>query len=128
MPPMRPPKGAMAKAKKGTLKRLLKILFKKFSWQLIFSAICIVLYSLANIASSIFMSLITSTLENFLVDPENINPWPTLIGILIGVGVIYAIGLFAAFGYNLTMSITSQKFLNYLRKEITAFQLLQMGV
>ena len=114
---MRPPKGKMMKAKKGTLARLLKLLFKKFKWQLLFSAICIILYSIGNIASSVFMSLITSTLETYLMD-TTINPWPTLIGILIGVGIIYLIGLFAAFGYNLTMSITSQKFLNYLRKEM----------
>ncbi len=118
MPPVRPPKGKMQRAKKGTLKRLLKELFSKFKWQLIFSAICIILYSVANISSSVFMTLITGTLEKYVIDPANINPWPTLIGILIGVGVIYIVGLFSAFGYNLTMSITSQKFLNYLRKKM----------
>ena len=114
---MRAPKGKFEKAKKGTLKRLLKLLFKNFRWQIIFSAICIVLYSVGNISSSIFMSLITNTLQSAVADPS-INPWPTLIGILIGVGIIYAIGLFSAFGYNLTMSITSQKFLNLLRKQM----------
>ena len=118
MPPgPRRPRGQLGKAKKGTLARLLKQLFKLYKGRLILSAIFIVLYSLGNIASSLFMSLITSTLQNKIEHPE-VDAWTPLIAILIGVGVIYIIGMISSFGYSLIMAITSQRFLNHLRKQM----------
>ena len=119
MPPVRAPKGKLETAKKGTLKRLLKILFKNYRFQLIFSAICIVLYSLGNIASSVFMSVVTNTLES--ATTGRISPsqaWSSMITTLIVIGIIYIIGMASAYGYNYTMSVTSQRFLNTLRKQM----------
>jgi len=114
MPPMRAPKGKLEKAKKGTLKRLLKALFKDYKWHLFASAIFIILYSLGNIASSVFMSLITNTLEGAI--ETKTNPWPTLQVILIVIGAIYLVGLISAFAYTRIMAIVTQKFLNTMRK------------
>ena len=52
-------KGAHGKAKKGTLGRLLKLLFKDFTWQMIVCMICIILTSISNFTSSIFVKNIT---------------------------------------------------------------------
>ena len=58
MPPVRIKE--RARAKKGTMKRLLKQLFKLYPFQLITSAICIVFNILANLSSSVFTKLITN--------------------------------------------------------------------
>ena len=107
------PKGSAQGAKKGTMKRLIKILFKEYKWQLIFSIICIVLYALGNIASSLFIKTITNTLETSI--KGGVNPWPQLTKILIVVGVVYIVGMLASFGYTRMMAIVTQKYLNTLR-------------
>ena len=58
MPPIRIRE--RARAKKGTLKRLMKELFKRFPGQLIVSALCIVFNIFANLCSSLFMNFITT--------------------------------------------------------------------
>ena len=60
MPPVRIRE--RARAKKGTLKRLLKMLFKLYPGELILSLFCLLFNVFGNLSSSIFVSLCTSTL------------------------------------------------------------------
>ena len=126
MPPVRIKE--RARAKKGTLKRLLKELFKRYPGQLIVSALCIVFNIFANLSSSIFMNFVTKVLSVCILDHTNplVGSHPTeamgitlntnvtvLVGILIG---IYTFGVFASWFWNRTMAIVTQKFMNIFRK------------
>lgn len=110
-------KGAHGKAKKGTLGRLLKLLFKDFTWQIIVCMICIILTSISNFTSSIFVKNITEVITRGVRD-VSYNPINDLIILLIIMGSIYLLGLISSFTYNYVMGITTQKFLNKIRKEM----------
>lgn len=108
------------KAKKGTIKRLVKMLFKEYKWQLIISMVCIIITSCGNFASSLFVRNITDTLEYAI--RNHLNPWNlehenlhSLTTLMIYLGIFYLIGLLASFTWNYTMAITTQKFLNSIR-------------
>lgn len=116
MPPMRNPKGKAGAAKKGTMKRLIKILFHNYKWWLILSFICIILYSFGNLASSIFIKEITNVLTTSIEQGK--NPWDRLTIILIVVGSIYIVGLVSSFGYTRIMAVVTQKYLNTLRIQL----------
>ena len=60
MPPVR--MRERGKTKKGTMKRILKQLFKLYPWQLILSLICLIFNVFGNISSSVFVSLATASL------------------------------------------------------------------
>ncbi len=126
MPPIRIKE--RARAKKGTMKRLLKELFKRYPGQLIASALCIVFNIFANLSSSIFMNFVTKVLTVCIKDGTNpltgshraaamgitLNTNVTvLVGILIG---IYSFGVFASWFWNRTMAIVTQKYMNIFRK------------
>ena len=116
-----------APAKKGTFKRLVKQLFKRFPGELIFSAFCIVFNVFGNVCSSVFANFVTTCISNSVL--TNTNPFTesqtfttmgitltaTLPTLLIGLGVIYTIGIFASWGWNRTMAIVTHKYLNEFR-------------
>ena len=126
MPPIRIKQ--RGRAKKGTLKRLMKELIKRYPAQLIISGLCIIFNIFANISSSIFMGAVTKTLTtaietqvNPLVGILNIKymgiPLKTNITYLIlALAIIYGIGVFASWFWNRTMAIVTQKFMNEFRK------------
>ena len=113
---MKSPKGKAGKAKKGTFRRLIKELFSSYKWPIIIAMIFIIVAAVSNFTSSIFVKNITSAIETSL--RTGTDPWVQLVPILIEVGIIYIAGLIGSFVWNLTMGITTQKFLNYLRKKV----------
>ena len=116
------------RAKKGTLKRLVKELFTRYPVQLIVSALCIIFNIFANLCSSLFMGFVTSVLIDGIQKGENpfegshtavamglqINT--NVKQLLIALIVIYSIGVFASWFWNRTMAIVTQKFMNVFRK------------
>ena len=126
MPPVRIRE--RGKTKTGTLKRLIKELFKRFPAQLIVSALCIIFNIFANVCSSLFMGVVTLTLStgiqnglNPLVDPVPVKYLgipinTTVINLIIALVIIYSIGVFASWFWNRTMAIVTQKFMNVFRK------------
>ena len=127
MPPVR--MRERGKAKKGTLKRLLKELFKRFPAQLIVSALCIIFNIFANVCSSLFMGVVTNTLTQGIKNGQNpltdtveitylgIPGIKANVTILVGVLIaIYTLGIFASWFWNRTMAIVTQKFMNVFRK------------
>ena len=127
MPPVRIKE--RGKAKKGTMKRLLKMLFKQFPAQLVISLICLVFNVIGNLSSSIFASLTTTALVNAVkggFDPfKDVYAVETVFGfnvntnvfyLLVILGSIYVVGIFASWTWNRTMAIVTQRFLNYFRK------------
>ena len=126
MPPVRIRE--RGKTKKGTLKRLIKELFKRFPAQLIVSALCIIFNIFANVCSSLFMGVVTLTLStgiqnglNPLVDPVPVKYLgipinTTVTNLIIALVIIYTIGVFASWFWNRTMAIVTQRFMNVFRK------------
>ena len=115
------------RAKKGTLKRLLKLLVKQYPVRLIVVFVCIVINVFTNLCSSIFANLITNCLS--VAVPSNQNPFAgtykvvamnitfntNITRLLIAMGIIYAVGIFAAWFWNRSMAIITQKFMNSMR-------------
>ena len=120
------------RAKKGTIARLLKQLFKRYPGRLIFTAICVMFNVIGNMCSSIFVGLVTSIVTRSIelnVDPFDISAKieADAMGgsihlatnakvLLIVMGVMYIIGVLATWGWNRTMAITTHEFLNDFRK------------
>ena len=59
------------KPKKGTVKRLIKSLWKNFKFGLIISLISLILSIGVNLCGSVFASLITEVLTKAIVSGEN---------------------------------------------------------
>ncbi len=134
MPPVRIKEHA--RAKKGTMRRLVKELFKLYPARLILCAICIIFNVFANLCSSVFSGLIAGTLTSGLItnikagttfNPFDFNAmYTTSIGsfefqsnipvLLIFMGSIYAVGVLAAWWWNRSMAIITQNYLNHFRK------------
>ena len=128
MPPIRIRE--RARAKKGTLKRLVKELFKRYPGELIVSAICIIFNIAANLCSSLFMNFVTTILTKAI--KEGGNPFDIharfeamAMGITLKTNVtilliilisIYTFGVFASWFWNRTMAIVTQKYMNVFRK------------
>ena len=135
MPPVR--MRERGRAKKGTMKRLLKILFKKYPVQLCISAFCVVFNVITNLCSSIFAGLISGVLTQGIIshggpfNPFTPEEFHTLYEaqvfggsftikanvpiLLIVMGCIYFAGVFASWGWSRTMAVTTQKYMNEFR-------------
>ena len=132
MPPVRIRE--RSRAKKGTMKRLLKKLFNEFPLRLIFSGICIVFNVAANLCSSIFAGLISGVLASGIIanrgayNPMDISRfyeaevfggsfkvYTNIPILLIIMASIYFAGVFASWGWNRIMAVTTQRFMNKFR-------------
>ena len=110
----RPPKPQI---KKGTTKRLLRYLGKKYTASFIFVIICIILSSVASIAGSLFLQ----TLIDDHITPLLSTPEPVFTGLLGAIGtmaLIYLIGVITGYLYNRIMATISQGVLRDIRDEM----------
>ena len=115
------------RAKKGTLSRLLKQLFKLYPWKLAFVFICLLFNVFANLCASIFANFITNIVTNalsanknpfvgkFRVEGMGISITSNVTILIITLAIIYLISIFAAWYWNRTMAIITQEFLNDFR-------------
>ena len=126
-----PPGGARirerGRAKKGTFKRLIKLLFKQFPIRLIIVFVCIVINVFTNLCSSVFANFITNSLSEAIrlgknpfsdlvtVTAMDITLTTNVLRLLTAMAIIYAVGIFAAWYWNRSMAIITQKFMNYMR-------------
>ena len=131
-----PPKRQWMKPKKGTIKRLMKSLWKNFKWQLIISLVALILSIVTNLSASVFASLITEVLTkaivarsadasinaftgSFDVSLLNFVPLKTNVTeLLIVLGIIYLVGVLCSWGWTRTMAVVTQKYLNLFRIEM----------
>ena len=129
MPPVRIRE--RGRAKKGTMKRILKQLFKLYPAQLIISLICLIFNVLGNISSSVFVSLATNALTTagvLGVDPFvgkfevmstfGFSMYTNVTYLVVILASIYTVGIFASWTWNRTMAIVTHKFLNSFRKKM----------
>ena len=138
MPPKMPQgrrgqSGPPQKAKKGTLKRLLSMLFSKNKKLLIIIFTCIVISAITGVTSSIFLNKVLNQLTYAigLINPEKdsgiapipiIDAWntilPTLIQIFIIMICVYAASVVCSFLYTRLTAVLTQKFLHQVRTGI----------
>ena len=126
-----PPRRQWAKPKKGTIKRLLKTLWKNFKFGLIISLIALILSIVTNLSGSVFASLITEVLtkaisegRNAFTDTFDINLLNmiaikgNLTTLIIALASIYAVGVLCSWTWTRTMAVVCQKYLNIFRIEM----------
>lgn len=120
------------RAKKGTMTRLIKELFKRYPGKLTVAALCIAFNAVANLCSSVFVGLVTGVLASAI--KTNTNPFDihnrleaSVMGgsfhvstnatfLLILMGVVYALGIFCSWWWTRTMAIVTQSYMNDFRK------------
>ena len=126
-----PPRRQWAKPKKGTVKRLIKTLWKNYKLELIISLIALVLSIFTNLSGSVFAGMITRVLTSAIVNSKNAWTDTFLVKILvipdvpvnlttliIALIIIYSIGVLCSWTWTRTMAVVCQKYLNIFRIEM----------
>ncbi len=109
--------GPRPKAKKGTLKRLLKLLFTQNKAQLIGASICLVLAGITGVANSIFLQEILVLIERGVKTSLG-EVWAGLVTIFVTMGVVYSTCLICNFLQTRLMAVITQKFLHQMRTAV----------
>jgi len=100
--------------KKGTLGRLLKLLFKQNKALLITVFICLTISAVVSVASSVFLKNLIDVIRVGLKDGLD-SVWLSLVTIFVTMGGVYGIGVLGSFTYTRLMAILTQKFLHQIR-------------
>ncbi len=109
--------GPRPKAKKGTLKRLLKLLFTRNKAHLIGVSICLLLAGITGVANSIFLQEILLLIERGIA--TNLGEvWTGLVTIFITMGVVYSTCVICNFLQTRLMAVVTQKFLHQMRTAV----------
>ena len=115
------PKGAI---KKGTLKRLLKTVFKYYKWQLVAVIICILLSSVGSLVSSVYMQQLVDKVITPVLDPKTSTTFAdvrgTFIGLILMMVIVYSIVVLTAFLHTRIMATVTQGMLYHLRTDMFA--------
>lgn len=105
------------KIRKGTVKRLLDYIKRNYKKQFIAVFICIIISSIASVASSLFLQ----TLIDNYITPLLEVPNPVFTGLLKMLGImaiIYALGIVTGYLYNRLMAVVAQGVLKDIRDEM----------
>ncbi|MCR4879857.1 MAG: ABC transporter ATP-binding protein/permease [Bacilli bacterium] len=102
-------------APKGTLKRLLKDLFKKYKFLLIIVMVCLAINAATNFSASIFIKNFTDTLTEAVKTSNWEEGWNRIIFLSILLGSIYLLGVLASLAWNLILVHITQNYLNETR-------------
>ena len=120
-------KGVPQKAKKGTLKRLLGMLFAQNKKLLIAICVCIVVSSVTGVASSFFLKTLLGIINDglLLISEDGLTGsqafdkvLPSLITVFIVMGSVYLVNVICSFVYTRLGAILTQKFLHQTRTSI----------
>ncbi len=117
---------APQKAKKGTLKRLLSMLYHQNKGLLIITLVCIVLTGIASSLSSVFLTKLLTELEGGLqlissgmsTDSVFVKIFPSVLTVILTMAGIYLISVISSFLYTRFMAILTQKFLHQTRTAV----------
>jgi len=106
------------RAKKGTLKRIIKLLFSYYPRLVPLTIVCILFSSIVSSIPSLFIQNVTAVIEKYVRSgdwtgaKEEILP---LIGILVG---LYVLSLISITVYHQLMAVITQGFLSKLRQQM----------
>ncbi|MBQ4098383.1 MAG: ABC transporter ATP-binding protein, partial [Clostridia bacterium] len=120
--PMRGGRGGMKggprpKAKKGTLKRLLGLLFKTNGKLLGVVFFCLIVSAVVSVSSSIFLENLIIQIGRGLIEGLD-AVWGSLVQIFITMGCVYVAGILCNFTYSRLMAIITQNFLHKVRTNV----------
>ena len=105
--------------KKGVLKRILKLLFKTYPWQMALVCVCIVIVSFSSTIAGIFMNKFILHIEDALDGTRGVDAVFKDISLLVVIMLsIYALGWLCNFVYTRIMAIVTQSFLDTLRRQM----------
>ncbi len=108
------------KAKKGTFKRLLVMLFRDYKVLLLFVAIGLVISSIAGSVGGLFLNNIYTALDDYLI--RNIitvdQAFATIVKTLVVLGCVYIINVISTILFNQAGAVLTQKFLRDLRNKL----------
>jgi ATP-binding cassette, subfamily B, multidrug efflux pump len=109
--------GRKSKNPMKTLKRLLGYVFKEYKFQFLFVVICILISSLATVASTLFLKTLIDDYITPCLGQSNPNFGPLLktIGMM---AIIYYIGTFSTYLYNRIMIVVAQGSLKKIRDDM----------
>ena len=105
------------KAKKGTLSRLLKMLFKSNGKLLAIVFTCLIISAIISVSSSIFLERLILEIGRGLREGMSAVQ-NTLLTIFIIMGVVYFAGILSNFLYTRLMATLTQKFLHEIRTQM----------
>ncbi len=109
--------GPRPKAKKGTLKRLLNMLFEQNKRYLIITFICLFLAAVTGVANSIFLEYFL-TLINEGVQTNLNTVLDRLIKLFLMMGAVYGVCILSNFIQTRLMAIITQRFLHQVRTKV----------
>jgi len=130
MPPKMPrgmKDGARGAAKKGTLTRLLKMLFTQNKGLMAAIMVCLTVTAVTRVASSVFLTNLLKQLQIALDYIKNSGytaeqafnaVWPTLMMIFVIMGVVYGLNILCSYIYTRLGAILTQKFLHQTRTNL----------
>ena len=115
------------KAKKGTLKRVLKFLVKYYKPYLFLVGVCLVISALVNSISSVFtqtfLTYVNEGIDIFKVSGKDVAlnvVYPKIIKLVITLMCVYLVGLICNFLWTRTMAKVTQGTLDNMRNEMFA--------
>ncbi len=100
----------------ATVKRLLSY-FRNYRIQMVFVVICIILATVASVASSLFIKTLIDDYITPLIGVSDPN-FSALLGALAVMAVIYLTGIFSSLFYNRTMAKVTQNILKDIRSSM----------
>ncbi len=112
---MRMPKGAI---KKGTLPRLLKMLFKHYKWQTVIVLVCLFLNAFGSLISSVFIKTLIDTVITPGISAGFDAVQAQLTGLIIAMAVAYGIVILSSFFMNRIGAVITQGMLYHLRMDM----------
>ncbi len=110
--------GKMPKAKKGTLPRLIKMLFKEYKLYLSIAIFCVIFSTVASTSASLFLNQIISRIEEGLKIGWVAETSKSILSIIALMAFIYVVGIIATFMQTRIMAVVTQGFLNSTRKKM----------
>lgn len=109
--------GAHGKAKKGTTRRLIKMVCKGHPLGVFLCLFFVVVMAVGTVASPILVERITSLVSDSIKDNVPMNVFLPQLGMYLGImGGIYFAGIVGAVICNVAMAVVTQEFLSEIRK------------
>lgn len=103
--------------KKGTVKRLLGYINRKYKAQFIIVFVCIIFSGIASVAGSLFLqTLIDNYITPLIGEPNPV--FTSLLGAIGIMAIIYLVGIISGYLYNRIMAVVSQGVLRDIRDEM----------
>ena len=104
--------------KQGSFGRLIRYLFRYYPVHLIITMVCIVISSCASVAAAAFMQRLIDECITPGITSGMDSVWEKLVSILTFMGVIYVMGVVAAFVYTRIMAVVTQGTLKHFRVDM----------